>query len=240
MILAQISEVQTGFEQLKALKGQVGKAAHLRNLKRELEIPHSSLKTSNVPFQILRKNNVGGSDSEPEDLSKLKDSASVILTRASNPNEQITQDRAFNALLGHMEAVSPQLNTLNQENWESHCSDPPGLDDAVCDLLQNMPGQSQRVTSLREQSRRLGELARTPPNTEALFKEYGTVRKKIETLIEQINPARFPQSVLNFFKATGTGGAPYSMLTDEVRGWLEDNRMLDRLRIRLGSASIDE
>ena len=236
MILAQISEVQTGFEQLKALEGQEGEAAHLRNLKKELEIPHSSLKTSNVPFQILRKNNVGGSDSEPEDLSKLKDSASVILTRASNPDERITQDRAFNALLGHMKTVSSQLNTLNRQDWESHCSDPPGLDDAVCDLLQNMPGQSQRVTNLREQSRRLGELARTPPNTEALFKEYGTVRKKIETLIEQINPAQFPPSVLKFFKATGTGGAPYSMLTDEVRKWLEDNRMLNRLSIRLRSA----
>jgi hypothetical protein len=233
MILAQIDAVQTGFEQLGALEGQEGRAAQLRNLQRELERRHFSLQASSVPFRILRKNNVDGSDSRPEDLSELEHSASVILKRANTPDEQITQDRAFTALLGHIETVSSQLKTLSQQTWEAHCSDPPGLDDAFCDLLQNVPGHAQRVTSLRELSRRLGELARIPPDKEALFREYETARKRIQTLIGQINATQFPQSVLAFFKATGTGGAPYSMLTDEVREWLKDNGMLDRLRILL-------
>jgi hypothetical protein len=88
------------------------------------------------------------------------------------------------------------------------------------------------AVKLRNRAKYAEQLAKKPPANEEDFAEIESAWADIREMIAALPDVADDPVVQEFLKAANScGGAPINLLTDEVRAWLQENKIADRYRI---------
>lgn len=161
-------------------------------------------------------------------------------TQLTDPDRQLTgllNGQSVQSALKQAEDLAKALTSSAQAAVEERrkALRPDGLDSPVPDI----PGHASIVFKLRTAKARLEEaviavaLSALPERLRRLEEAADTWRALRPILDAHI--AALPPAIQRFFQAAATeAGAPWSLVTPEVRSWLDEPDRRDQYRVRLG------
>jgi hypothetical protein len=168
------------------------------------------------------------------DPIKLREALNRVIEAFNTDAVSIAKGRNFTTLTGQFEKTTKEISDANVVAWEKEVGKAPTPNEALLDMVAQLPGQSTVVTELRTAYANLAEVSEKPPATPSDWAHFQTRLQLVIKQNEELNPDGFPRPVLDFCRAAqSSNGAQLSMLTDEVRNWLEEHNMIDNLRYRL-------
>lgn len=141
-------------------------------------------------------------------------------------DERLTHDNQWAKTLAATEKLVSQLRAAVASGWKALVTDLgdfPLPAEIEATLPFSRPGNREAFSAYETAHEQYQRLARTErPGT---WEEVAAIRHLTDRLREQaarFNFAEVPEAVGRFFAAIASGkGAPLSLLTDEVRDWLE-------------------
>ncbi len=177
--------------------------------------------------QVLKKKKVtlGKTPVVAVALGLLKDCKTALET---NPTES---SKDFGPLKRSLEKVRRDLSSAVEKALESVNRDLPSIDESFLKLVELIPGYSTRVALIREERDRLHRGTDLKSKNAEELEQFLDKRDALRELADQLDPAEFPEEVLEFFKAARRGGAPLEKFTDSVQEWLSQRGLLKNVRV---------
>lgn len=164
-------------------------------------------------------------------------SAKESVTKVAGPFEgdhrTLTSGRSFTNLLRSLEKTAAMVTEVTTAAWQSISSTIPRPNQKLLSRVEEIRSHAKAVQRLRAAAAELATTAKAAPSTQEQWDTYAEQRRQVEELDRAMSVDGFPQAVLEFCKKAQGEGAPLSMLTPEVKDWLEQNNIYDDLRLRL-------
>lgn len=110
----------------------------------------------------------------------------------------------------------------------------PSVNADLLDVLQQVPAFRHPVEVIRQRLRELRDQQEQLPPSAAALEAVDRRVGEIGAAWRKLTSDEVPPAVVDFLRQAGVGGAPLSLLTDEVRDWLVSRRIDGSFRIRLG------
>jgi len=111
----------------------------------------------------------------------------------------------------------------------------PRVDDEVLGILGQLPALKDAVARIREKRTLALKSVATLPDAPAAVLMLTSLASDIRTQWQNLAGDGIAAPVLAFLRAAGgQDGAPYALLTDEVLRWLNEHRLAQSLRVRIG------
>jgi hypothetical protein len=206
-------------------------AAALENKRKVLEQHRKMLQAAVEAADILVRNECLGFAGLPSADDAKEQIRKTIASFAQDPSS-LTRERSFSTLCGRVEKLASGISAAVTEHWIAEVKTVPKASDALLTQIEKIRIQEPKVRQLRALIAQLHSLCRIPPAKQEDWAEYQQVRKAVASGIEMLGESNFPAAVLEFCVAAQAQGAHLSLLTDEVREWLEENEMIEELRYR--------
>jgi hypothetical protein len=146
----------------------------------------------------------------------------------ANPSES---SKDFGPLKRSLEKVRKDLSSAVEKALESVNRDLPSIDESFLKLVELIPGYATRVARIREERDRLHRGTDLKSKNAEELEQFLDRRDALRELADQLDPAEFPEDVLEFFKAARRGGAPLEKFTDSVQEWLSQRGLLKNVRV---------
>jgi hypothetical protein len=218
---------------LANINKQAGHAHSYEERREDLEEQRSAIGPEVRRARVLR--HVGKLKAEDlPDSIQLREVLETVSGRVLEDPNKLTAGRDFKTLLTLLGQFCTMLEQLVDRAWEDVRAEEASVDETFLSQVERVPGQGEIVRRLRREIQSLEGCASSVPETEEEWQDYIKIRKEVEKLVQGLAPENFPKAVRSFFqKVQVHPGAPWSSLTDEVRQWLEDKDLLDRLFVRL-------
>ena len=183
---------------------------------------------------LLRANGRLGTVEVPS-VDALMAGIRTVQAEFDSDPRSITKGTRFANIKTRLDRITDDLKRLESECWQAVQNEGPRVDEAFLRLVERVPGQAAKVTQLRIDDQALRGFSRAPRSV-ADWDDYQRKRTSVQEQLEQLSSDRFPGPVLDFCQAAQSGqGASFVLLTDEVKNWLEQHGLFDRLRVRMGS-----
>lgn len=166
-----------------------------------------------------------------EKATKLRSIAAEDPAGLANPPFNVAHE-----LTNRVKSLAIAANRSIEEAWRRFVAEnAPSGSDEVLDALGKLPQMRAGVARIRQCRQKVVTLAATVPAdpVSAIEQLRGLVAEHGSAWAE-LTAASVPPSVLQFLRACAADGAPVTMLTKEVRDWLEARELLGSFRIRIG------
>ena len=206
-------------------------AEALEDKRQALESYRSKLQAAVESAAVLVKNGCLKSDALP-DPQKLDEALESIVEAFTDDLGSITRGRNFTTLSGHLETITEELRGGTTRAWKEEVSTAPKINESLLSMIGQLRDQRTAVGELRIASAELADVSKTPPANQTEWTDYRKLKNFVKEKVAELNADHFPKSVLEFCIAAQSEGAQLSMLTEDVRAWLEENDMLDDVRYR--------
>ena len=190
-----------------------------------------------LPFantlRVFRQKNIVDCDLVQK-VEKFLYSVNLILEKFKESPEWIVDSHNFNGniLERSIKGITNELNEQLIQAWENYLAEKmPSTNQEMLNVLVKIEAFRQSVQKIRDLNAQI-QRQKLPQN----YEEFEHIERLIDQLREHwltLSSDDFPETVLHFLKATVDFGAPLSLLTPEVREWLDCHGISDSLRIRL-------
>jgi urease gamma subunit len=130
----------------------------------------------------------------------------------------------------HRDKIQRKLQSTWRDYYQAQV---PDFSDDLLNVLRRFDDFRGAVQTIRERSRQLQEWKDNPPDTKDSLSTFQELAEERRATWEQLRSDEMSEDVLSFLVDAGTEGATVEQLTDEVRTWLDQNDLLDRVHIRL-------
>jgi hypothetical protein len=143
---------------------------------------------------------------------------------------QLNPDIA-NRLSKHWQGLQHRLNA----GWKAYLEEKtPPRNDEVLVVLGRLPAFRDAIDEMRALYRELETLYPPHlPQKEGELDQVGNIVDAIQEIWNGLAAENTSEPVLAFLREAGSQGAPLTLLTDEVRQWLETNALLNSFLVRL-------
>jgi hypothetical protein len=201
------------------------------HVRAELQHHRTALQPAIVTVKVLVANErLDASDLPP--TRKLDDSVKKITEAFAAEPGSITKGRGLGTVLAQLEAVRKEMAVACDQAWKVELSTAPKTNETLLAQIAKVRGQADVVRQLRAATSQLAQVSARPPRDAEEWLRYQTLRRSVEEQVKALSTTQFPKAVLEFCIAAQSEGATVSMLTDEVRAWLESHGMVGDLRYR--------
>lgn len=236
MLLQDAKEVAERLTRVHEMQSNVDEAIVLADLHREIDDRVKSVQKAVRRVIMFREQGIGVS--VPDELTATKESVRRLADRFNEAPKSVTLKQAtrWTKLTNTLDSLVTSLDTLQQQDWKRYFSDSlfAGLsaDRRRSTLNQNLPGNKASMERYSELYARFNKYRNTiPPTVESM--------QEVHECSEQLSKITFvevedmPASVRKFFDASATsGGASLSLITDEVKAWLQDHNLIGSYVVR--------
>ena len=190
-----------------------------------------------LPFantlRVFRQKNIIDCDVRQK-VEQLLYAVNLRLEKFKESPEWIVDSHNFNGniLERSIKGITNELNEQLIQAWENYLAEKmPSTKQEMLNVLVKIEAFRQSVQKIRDLNAQI-QRQKLPQN----YEEFEHIERLIDQLREHwltLSSDDFPETVLHFLKATVDFGAPLSLLTPEVREWLDCHGISDSLRIRL-------
>lgn len=226
------TELQAKFTRLRQVQDNQEKARVLGVRRCELEERKVLLTRLAATAAVLLKHEQLAPKHLPR-VDEARQSCAVVRQRLDTDPETLTMGRDYSTLLRRLDKVNHTLEHLVSAAWRELVKKHEGGDERFLAQVEQVPGQAKAVATIRLARAELASASARVPVSEEQYQHFLSCSRNLQLALGKLEPDDFPAEVLRFFKlAQSVGGAPLSLLTAEVRAWLERKGMLERLRIR--------
>jgi hypothetical protein len=109
----------------------------------------------------------------------------------------------------------------------------PTVDEAFLKQVETVPSYDALVRDIRTKRDEFRMITLRGASTAAIQLFLGR-RAALRVAVDALEPDEFPPPVIEFFKAARrVTGAPLHLLTDDVRAWLTQRNLLQKLRVTI-------
>ncbi|HEU0301502.1 MAG TPA: hypothetical protein VFR37_18730 [Longimicrobium sp.] len=134
-----------------------------------------------------------------------------------------------------LQAVCRDVDAELRSAWRRYVAGRiPSVNADLLDVLQQVPTFRHPVEVIRQRLRELRDQQEQLPASAAALEAVDRRVSEIDAAWHKLTSDEVPSAVIEFLRQAGVGGAPLSLLTDEVRDWLVSRRIDTSFRIRLG------
>lgn len=230
-IVERCTALRAGLTRLGQAKDNEARAQELEKRRSELEEVRIQLSEVAASGQVLRAH--GKQAHALPDCAKALESSNKVEALLNQDPMTITKGQDYKYLLSRVSKIAETLKASNEQSWHDVVSQHQGVDEAFLRRVERFPGQAQTVDKIRELKRAYDEATKHIPTNEGAYKRFEECYATLQQELKKLDPEAFPEDVLHFFRAAQQAtGAPLSLFTTSVRGWLEKNGFLDGVRVR--------
>jgi hypothetical protein len=166
-------------------------------------------------------------------VDTAQESRAVVRERLDTDPETLTTGRGYATFIKRLDKINHTLRNQVSSAWSDLVRRHEGGDERFLAQVEQVPGQAEAVAAIRLARTELERASAQEPVSEEQYADFLGCSRNLQRALAGLQPDDFPVEVLRFFKqAQSVGGAPLSLLTEDVRAWLERKGMLERLRIR--------
>jgi hypothetical protein len=220
-------------EQLKELKeAKEREHAHeqLEQRRRELvEVRDMLLAVTNSLKALSARTGLLGELDPTKCLERVR---KIRQSLSDNPLN-ITQGRQFTDMRRAFEKFANEGNACAEATWAQFMPRARPTVDANQLVQAEQQNDFKAIAfKLKDRAKHAGQLEKKPPANEEEFTVIESTWDDIREMIALLPDVADDPVVQAFLKAANSsGGAPIELLTDEVRAWLQENRIADKYRI---------
>jgi len=188
--------------------------------------------------RALRDAGIGSESVANEAIGLLGQVVGLRKRFTATPEALIEETEVQVVTLGDsLKSCAAALEGVLKVAWTGYAASRiPATNPAVLDALK--PAFPARVLEIRQKSDRVAEAAGRLPRTSEAIQAFEADAASLNEAWAQLDGGEVPQAVLAFLRATaGEQGAPLSMLTADVRGWLIGKGIADSFFVRVASDS---
>jgi hypothetical protein len=226
MLRARVVEISSAREHEKD-------AHALEDKRKSLEKYRDALRSAVDSAAVLVRNRCLEPPTLP-DPNVLIDALTKITEAFASDSAAITKGRNFTQLCKYLEALIDQLADSTKSAWKQEVSSAPKTNDNLLSKISKLPGKARAVEELRTANTQLADATKRAPTNQEEWALYQELSESVGKKVELLSADNFPKPVLDFCIASQSSeGARLSMLTDDVRDWLDEHGMLDDVRYRL-------
>ena len=145
----------------------------------------------------------------------------------------ITKGSNFAYLKSACQKFAEAGTSATEETWEQYKPKArPSIDMNQLAEAEVQESFKSTVAHLRARAKHADQIGKHPPATEEDFKALELAWEDIRRMISELPEVANDPQVRKFLKAANTrDGAPLELLTEEVRAWLQDNKVAEKYRI---------
>jgi hypothetical protein len=167
------------------------------------------------------------------DSSKCIERVKTICKALNSDPLSITKGRDFSQMKRAFENFIEDGNAAVVENWAQYLPKAqPKVDMNQIAQAEQQDAFKSKALQLRSRAKQAEQLAKDPPPDIQALLELEATWEGIRELIAELPAVSNDPIVQEFLKAANSRtGAPLELLTDEVRKWLQDNKVSDKYRI---------
>lgn len=220
----QLKSAANQAEQFRTRAEQVGRAATLIG---QAHQAIQAFEEAGIAIDFVPANAVG--------LAEKATTLKAIAT--ANPAELI--DPPFNLrydFTDRINGIATAVSKATADAWRSYVeANGPGGSEDVLDALARLPQLRVGVARIRSCREAIARLAAPPPD------DPKDAIARLRTLVADHRAAwadltadNIPSVVISFIRSCAGEGAPLTLLTEEVRAWLQSRDLLAAFRIRIG------
>jgi len=226
-------ELQLKAEQLKSRQTAESRAHQFDKRRNELAQARANLERSFTPTRLLR--NEGRV--EPEELPRLGELEDLLAPlrqrTAEQSPEDFTKGNEYKRFHTRLETLAKEMGVLLNTAWKKLQSELPAINDKLLEEIAALPGQQPAVLRVRGFDKELKEKRAQPPRTEEELQALLDLAEKLRAELSNLDDAHYPPAVRQFLRAAQQpNGATLSLLTEEVRLWLEQRKLLGKIKLR--------
>lgn len=229
-------------ERAQQLAARLGEFDEARKYRKEAEALHSMLVLLNqqrtalqaaIAMAVVLVNNGALDASTLPAVGNAKKSVTKIADAFNGDPRTLTSGRGFSNLLRSLEKTAESVTEVTTTAWVRITSTIPRSSQKLLSRIEEIRSQTKAVQQLKAAATELATSTKAPPSTQEQWDTYAERRRQVEELARAVNADGYSPAVLDFYKKAQGEGAPLSMLTPEVKEWLEQNNIYDDLRLRL-------
>jgi hypothetical protein len=221
---------------LEHLNSRIDAAAALSTRLSELNGKAANLAPCIVTIRLLRDAGIAF-DEVPDALLRARSALAKIQSRFAQNRTAgaLTRGRDWNQLLGELSATIRALDERAAQAWKRFVERTfAGEAPAVVESRLARTDRNQEALKRYRQS--YDGFSRAGANLPESMDDVEAVRRAAENLASIAKDFDFdvPDAVKRFLDALPQGGAPLSLLTDEVRAWITRQGQTNRYRVIAG------
>lgn len=218
-------------------KESTSKADKFREYAQILSPLREQLEANRLRVEALLHHQATLSRAELQPIEKLPkpapvlESLAVVRTKLTTNPESLKEGREFTTFKKRFERFAIEAGDIVRDVIDAVKKGIPSVDKAFLEQVAGIPAYRDKVDEIRAMRAELdgGDVATAGA---ALLDAFLTRRAALRKLTDELNPVEFPKPVLDFFRAARRKqGADLDDLTDEVKTWLKEHGLLDRLRL---------
>lgn len=236
-VYERCAELQAHLSRLRLTQANQEKAKALGIRREELESRRVNLARWTTAATVLLAHEHIAPKQLPRN-EKVRQTITLVRQRLESDPECLTTGRDYSSMLKRLKEISDILEHTVVTVWSEWVKKHEGGDERFLAQVEQVPGQAETVAAIRAARKALVDASVQVPVSEEQYQHFLSCSAALQQAQGRLDPADFPADVLGFCKrAQSPGGAPLSMLTAEVRAWLERKNMLEGLRIRFDGES---
>jgi hypothetical protein len=197
----------------------------------ELRGVREALATAVAKASVLRLRRIAPSV-ELRDPGSAVSALQVVRQRLDSEPASINTGREYGQLKRSLDRLAKEASAGVEKTLEAVKRNLPAIDETFLRLVEAIPDYRAKVAEIRtkrEEFLQHVDLAALDANALANFLDQ---REALRQLADSLQPAEFPPAVLEFFRvARQASGAPLETLTEEVREWLRQRKLLRLVRV---------
>ena len=231
----------TALERVRDITGRLDKVLEARQYAKEAEDLQNKLDllsqrcgevTTAIGPTVVLVSNAAMDRQRMPDLERTRQALQRVSETFEGTAQSLTGGRNLRTLLNNLESSTASIADETKAAWNEHSATVPKVSEPLLHRIEQISTQAHAVGQIRSAVSELRRCARFP-STQDEWDAFSRARKKVEVLVDKLDPSNFPKAVLEFCKAAQGGGATLDMLTDDVRKWLDEHGMINNLRYRL-------
>ena len=167
------------------------------------------------------------------DPARCLDRVRKIRESLSTNPLSITQGRQFSDMRKAFEKFATDGSACGEATWAQFMPRAkPSVDTNQLAQAEQQNDFKGIASELKNRARYAEQLGKKPPANEGAFAEIESAWEEIREMMAALPDVADDPVVQAFLKAANSsGGACIELLTDEVRAWLQENKIADRYRI---------
>jgi len=220
----QLEEVAKAEERERIVEQLEARRAELINLRDDVLTVSNSLKAVASRSKIMGK----------LDSTKCLERVQAIREALDSDPLSITRGRDFSNLKKAFEKFIEDGGAAAVETWELYLPKArPTVDRNQLAQAEQQDAFKNKTAQLRSRNAHAENVSRNPPATIAEMAALEALWDDIRRMIEELPAVSNDPLVQEFLKAANSRtGASLDLLTNEVRKWLQDNKLSDKYCIR--------
>lgn len=227
----RVSALREKLGRLQGLAANAKEASALAALQRELATPAQGL--ANLVQQQATLAKHGVEVKPPSSLGQVRKRAAALRAkfRADKKSATLTKGTGWTSLLAEGETAAKDVESALLTGWKDfrgavYAGEAPAT---IEKRIARTPQNLQALAEYQKVHSQFSALFQSVPTTGAAVDD---ARKLAADLIRIKFDFAVSDEVKQFLAAVQGGGAPISLLTEEVLKWLADNKALDGYSIR--------